>query len=203
MSHIDTVIFDLGGVLIDWNPRYLYRKLFKTEEEVSWFLENICTSAWNIEQDGGRSFADATELLVEKHPEWEAPIRAYYGRFTESFNGAIDETVEILDHLKNRTDYRLYALTNWSAESWPYALETFPFLHWFEGVVVSGVEKTRKPFHDIYQIVFDRYQVEPTRSIFIDDNFDNVEASKQLGVHGIHFKSPSQLREDLKKLRVL
>ena len=111
--------------------------------------------------------------------------------------------MEILDHLKNKTDHRLYALTNWSAESWPYALDTFPFLHWFEGVVVSGVEKTRKPYHDIYQIVFDRYKVDPEKSIFIDDNHDNVEASKQLGVTGIHFKSSAQLREDLQKLGVL
>jgi 2-haloacid dehalogenase len=203
MPQIDTIIFDLGGVLIDWNPRYLYRKIFKTEEEVTWFLDNICTSAWNVEQDGGRSFAEATELLVAKHPEWEEPIRAYYGRFTESFNGAIQETVEILDHLKNKTDHRLYALTNWSAESWPYALDTFPFLHWFEGVVVSGVEKTRKPYHDIYQIVFDRYKVDPKKAIFIDDNHDNVMASKELGVTGIHFKSSPQLREDLQKLGVL
>ncbi len=203
MPQFDTIIFDLGGVLVDWNPRYLYRKIFKTEAEVSWFLENICTSAWNIEQDGGRSFADATEILVRQHPEWEEPIRAYYGRFEESFNGSIEETVGILDHFKSKTNVRLYALTNWSAESWPYALRTFPFLHWFEGVVVSGVEKTRKPFHDIYQIVFDRYNVEPTKAIFIDDNFDNVVASRQLGVHGIHFQSPSQLREDLVKLRVL
>lgn len=203
MPQFDTIIFDLGGVLIDWNPRYLYRKIFKTEEEVSWFLENICTSSWNIEQDGGRSFTDATEILVRQYPEWEGPIRAYYGRFEESFNGAIEETVEILDHFKNKTDLRLYALTNWSAESWPYAMNTFPFLHWFEGVVVSGVEKTRKPFHDIYQIVFDRYNVEPTKAIFIDDNLDNVLASRQLGVHGIHFKSPGELRKELQGLGML
>ncbi len=203
MSQFDTIIFDLGGVLIDWNPRYLYRKLFKTEEEITWFLDNICTNAWNMEQDGGRSFAEATEWLVAKHPEWEEPIRAYYGRFTESFNGAIEGTVEVLDHLKNKTDYRLYALTNWSAESWPYALSTFPFLHWFEGIVVSGVEKTRKPYPDIYQIVFDRYQVVPEKAIFIDDVPHNVEAASNLGIHGIQFKSPAQLREELQKAGVL
>lgn len=203
MQKIDTVIFDLGGVLIDWNPRYLYRKIFKTEEEVSWFLENICTMDWNVEQDAGRSFAEATEMLVSQYPEHEEPIRAYYGRLDESFSGPINETVELLQHIKEKTDHKLLALTNWSAEGWDFALNTFPFLHWFEGIVVSGQEKTRKPFPEIYRIVCDRYSVEPGKAIFIDDNAENVEGANKFGIKGIHFKSSAKLREDLKGMGVI
>src|SRR4051812_11728488 len=135
-NEIDTIIFDLGNVLIDWNPRYLYRKIFKTEEEVSWFLENICTSEWNDEQDAGRSFEDATKYLIDKHPDHELAIRAWYERWQETIGGSLHETVEILKHFKEQTNHRLYALTNWSAESFPWALSTFDFLHWFEGIVV-------------------------------------------------------------------
>jgi len=118
---IDTIIFDLGGVLIDWNPRYLYRKIFKTEEEITWFFENICTLQWNDEQDAGRSFEEATNDLLLKHsPEWEEPIRAWYGRWQETINGPLHGTVEILKHFKENSNHRLYALTNWSAESFPW-----------------------------------------------------------------------------------
>jgi 2-haloacid dehalogenase len=152
---VDTIIFDLGGVLIDWNPRYLYRKILKSEEEVSWFLNNICTSEWNDLQDAGRSFEDATNELVRKHPEWEIPIRAWYDRWQETITGPIQDTVEILRELKEAKSHRLLALTNWSAQTFPWALDNFDFLHWFEGIVVSGVEKTRKPFPEFYKILFD------------------------------------------------
>ncbi len=200
---VDTVIFDLGGVLIDWNPRYLYRKIFKTEEEITWFLENICTSEWNDAQDAGRSFEEATEILVKAYPAHEEAIRAWYGRWQETINGPIHETVEILREVKNRRQHRLYALTNWSAETFPWALQNFEFLHWFEGIVVSGVEKTRKPYSEFYQILFDRYQVEPTRSIFIDDNVKNIEGGKALGLHTVHFTQPHLLRAELQRMEVL
>jgi 2-haloacid dehalogenase len=200
---IDTIIFDLGGVLIDWNPRYLYRKIFKTEEEVSWFLENICTNEWNEEQDAGRSFEDAVHELVKKHPEWEEPITAWYGRWQETIRGPIHETVEILQSIKESNQYRLYALTNWSAETFPWALETFEFLHWFQGIVVSGVEKTRKPFPEFYHILFKRYTVDPSKALFIDDNFRNIEGGNQVGLHTIHFQTPRQLHQDLVQHRIL
>jgi len=200
---VDTVIFDLGGVLIDWNPRYLYRKIFKTEEEITWFLENICTSEWNDAQDAGRSFEEATELLVKEHPVHEAAIRAWYGRWQETINGPIHETVEILREVKDRRQHRLYALTNWSAETFPWALQNFEFLHWFEGIVVSGVEKTRKPHPEFYQILFDRYQVQPARTVFIDDNVKNIEGGRALGLQTVHFHHPEQLRKDLQQLAVL
>lgn len=200
---IETVIFDLGGVLIDWNPKYLYRKIFKSEDEVDWFLNNICTSEWNDAQDGGRTFEEATRELLTKHPEWEEPITAWYGRWQETINGPIQETVNILSTIRDSKKYRLYALTNWSAETFPWALENFEFLHWFEGIVVSGVEKTRKPFPEFFNILFDRYAVDPSKAIFIDDNIKNVEGAIEMGLPTIQFKNPAQLKTELVKLGIL
>lgn len=200
---VDTIIFDLGGVLIDWNPRYLYRKIFKSEEEVSWFLDNICTSEWNDMQDAGRSFEEATNELIAKHPEWEAPIRAWYDRWQETITGPVHETVDILRELRDAKTHRLLALTNWSAETFPWALDNFDFLHWFEGIVVSGVEKTRKPYPEFYNILFDRYKVDSARAIFIDDNIKNVEGARKIGLPAIHFINPAELREELVQRGIL
>jgi 2-haloacid dehalogenase len=197
MNPVKTVIFDLGGVLIDWNPRYLYRKILKDENEVDFFLNNICTSEWNDQQDAGRSFEEATLELIRKHPEWEEAISAWYGRWQETIRGPIDDTVEVLQKIKESGNYRLYALTNWSAETFPWAYKTFEFLLWFEGIVVSGDEKTRKPFPEFYQILFDRYQVDPGEAIFIDDNIKNVEGAKDVGMRAIHFQSAEQLKKQL------
>ena len=202
MTTVDTIIFDLGGVLIDWNPRYLYRKIFKTEEEITWFFENVCTPAWNDEQDAGRSFAEATEELVLKYPEYEVAVRAWYGRWQETIEGSLPDTVAILQQLKEQKNHRLYALTNWSAETFPWALDKFDFLHWFEGIVVSGMEKTRKPFPDFYQILFNRYNVDPARAVFIDDNIKNVIGAQAVGMRAIHFQSSAQLRQELDQLGV-
>ena len=200
MSEINTVIFDLGGVLIDWNPRYVYRQIFKTEEEIDWFFENICTSDWNENQDAGYSIASATEEKVKEFPEWENEIRAYYGRWKEMLGDAIHDTVKIFERLRKHTDLNFYALTNWSAETFPVALERFEFLKWFDGIVVSGDEKTRKPYAEFYQRLLDRYQVSASKSVFIDDNLRNVKAAETLGIKGIHFKDPQQLEAELKKL---
>ncbi|MBS1558571.1 MAG: HAD family phosphatase [Bacteroidetes bacterium] len=203
MHKIDTIIFDLGGVLIDWNPRYLYRKIFKTEEEIDWFLSTICTGDWNEQQDAGRSFEEATEELLAKFPHHEMPIRAWYGRWQETINGPIPGTVQILRELADSKKYKLYALTNWSAQTFPWALQNFDFLHWFEGIVVSGVEKTRKPFPEFYKILLDRYAIEPTQSIFIDDSQRNVLGAESMGIHGIHFQSADQLKSVLKEKNIL
>ncbi len=202
-TKVDTIIFDLGAVLIDWNPRYLYRKIYKTEEEIDWFLENICTNDWNEKQDAGRSFEEATEELLSKHPEHEIAIRAWYGRWKETMNGPIQESVNIFRELKDSGRFKIYALTNWSAETFPWALEKFEFLHWFDGIVVSGVEKTRKPFPEFFQILFDRHNVNPAKALFIDDNLRNVDGGHAIGLPGIHFVSPAQLRAELQRLKVI
>ena len=198
-TSIDTIIFDLGGVLIDWNPRYVYRKIFKTEEEVDWFLQNVTTPEWNENQDAGYPLHKATEELIAKHPEWEPEIKAYYGRWLEMLGQDIHETVEILRELKQTGKYKLYALTNWSAETFPHALERFDFFKTFDGVVVSGQEKMRKPSAEFYKILMDRYHLDPGKTIFIDDSLRNVEGAEVLGITGIHFHNPSQLREELKR----
>ncbi len=199
MNSVDAIIFDLGGVLIDWNPRYLYKKIFKTEEEITWFLENICTPEWNEQQDAGRSFEDATTELLNKFPEHELAIRAWYDRWQETIEGPIHETVEILKTIKDSRRYRLYALTNWSAETFPWALQNFEFLHWFEGIVVSGIEKTRKPYPEFYEILFNRYDILPSKAIFIDDNLKNIEAARRLKVDGIHFLGAKHLKDELER----
>ncbi len=197
MNKIDTIVFDLGGVLIDWNPDYVYKTIFPNEEERKWFYKNICTADWNEEQDAGRSLQVATEELIKKFPEHEKNIRAYYERWMEMLGGPIHETVEILHHLKHNTDLRLYALTNWSAETFPVALQLYDFLHWFEGRVVSGEEKTRKPFPEIYQTLISRYNIVPVNAVYIDDNYRNLIPAKDLGFHIIHFQSPQQFKKEL------
>lgn len=194
---IDTLIFDLGNVLIDWNPRYLYRKLFATEAEVDYLMNNVTTLDWNEEQDAGRSLAEGTEWLVARHPEHEAAIRAYYGRWTETLGGAIEGSVRILRELKESGHYRLYALTNWPAELFPIALDKFDFLEWFDGRLVSGEEKIRKPDPRFFDLLRSRYDVDFLRSLFIDDNYRNVEAALAEGLDTIWFQSPPQLREEL------
>jgi len=203
MTKIDTIIFDLGAVLIDWNPRHLYRKIYKTEDEITWFLENICTHEWNEKQDAGRSFEEATDELLKKFPEHEFAIRAWYDRWQETMNGPIQGTVDILKEIRDSKKFRLYALTNWSAQTFPWALKQFEFLHWFEGIVVSGHEKTRKPFPEFFQILFDRYQVNPSNGLFIDDSLRNIEGAKAVGLPGIWFQSPDQLKNDLQGMGIL
>jgi 2-haloacid dehalogenase len=199
---IDTVIFDLGGVLIDWNPRYVYRKIFRTEEEVEWFLENVTTSEWNENQDAGYPLHKATEELIAKHPEWEPQIKAYYGRWLEMLGDSIHETVDILNGLKKNGKYKLYALTNWSAETFPHALERFEFFKLFDGVLVSGEEKMRKPFPEFYQRLLNKFNIEPSRALFIDDSLRNVKAAEAVGIKSIAFQSPDKLRMDLRALDI-
>lgn len=200
---INTLVFDLGGVLIDWNPEYLYRTIFPDEKERNWFLSTICTLDWNEEQDAGRTLQEGTEYLVKKFPDHEASIRAYYDRWKEMLGGPIHDTVEIFRQLKFNTDIRLYALTNWSAETFPVALELYEFLHWFDGRLVSGEEQIRKPSPGIYQLLIDRFGIRPSEAIYVDDNLRNVIPARELGFHGIHFHSPEQFRKELIELGVL
>ncbi|MEL7530205.1 MAG: HAD family phosphatase [Bacteroidota bacterium] len=194
---IDTIIFDLGGVLIDWNPRYMYRKIFDDEQEMEDFLANVTTHDWNELQDGGRSLAEATETLVKEQPKWEKEIRAFYGRWEEMLGGPIFGTVELLDTLVRSKRYRMLALTNWSAETFPVAQERYDFLGWFEGILVSGAENLKKPDVKIYQLMIERYQLDPSKTLFIDDSERNLKGASRVGLNTIHFQSPMQLRERL------
>jgi len=153
-------------------------------------------------QDAGRSLQEATEELVAKFPEYENEVRAYYGRWEEMLGGPVNETVEILHSLKQLNKYNLYALTNWSHETFPVALKRFDFLQWFDGIVVSGEEKTRKPFADFYQILLKRYNIDPSSSILIDDNLRNIKGAEAVGINGIHFINAQQLKDDLAKWNI-
>lgn len=200
---INTIIFDLGGVLIDWNPEYLYKKLINDEIERNWFFSNVCTSEWNEEQDGGRSIEIANRLLIEKYPDYQVLIEAYYSRWTEMLGGEIADTVDIFKNLKDSGKFKLYALTNWSAETFPIALKIFEFLHWFDGRLVSGEENTRKPFSDFYELLLSKFNIDRTTAIFIDDNKRNIDAAEALGIKSIHFKSPSDLLVQLKEMKII
>lgn len=200
---ITTVIFDLGGVLIDWNPKYMYSKIFADDSHTEEFLATICTSDWNEEQDGGRSIEEATNMLIKQYPEHEQNIRAYYQRWEEMLGGVIQGTVDILADLKKNDKLRIYALTNWSAETFPIALAKYEFLHWFDGIVVSGVERKRKPFSEFYHLLLDRYKVKADEALFIDDNLRNINAASDIGLDVIHFTSPNQLKSELEKRDII
>lgn len=201
---IDTIIFDLGGVLVDWKPEYLYRKVFNGDEEkVQWFLNTVCSNDWNAGQDSGRTIEEAENLKIAEFPEHEDLIRLYYKQWHEMFSGSISENVALFKSLKASGNYKIYALTNWSAEKWDKALELFPFFNDFDGVVVSGQEKTRKPFPKIYNLIIDRYDINPEKAIFIDDNKENVVAAIALKFHGIHYESPQQLLKKLQTYQIL
>lgn len=197
---IDTIVFDLGGVLIDWNPRHYYRQVFDSEEEMEYFLSEICSSSWNEQQDAGRAFCDATALLAEQFPKYRKEIVAYDTHWEIMMKGPIEETVAMLEELKACGKYKLYALTNWSSEKFPHALERFKFLQHFDGWVVSGEIKKVKPQPEIYQLLFEKFSIEPSRAVFIDDSLKNVEAARCLGMHGIHFTSPKECRAALTQL---
>ncbi|WP_036140833.1 MULTISPECIES: HAD family phosphatase [unclassified Luteibacter] len=193
----DVVIFDFGGVLIDWNPRYLYRKLFGDDVEgMETFLAEVTTPEWNLQQDAGRSWDEAVRVLTSEHPTKAELIAAYQHRWEETLGGAIDDSLHILRELKE-AGHPLYGLTNWSHETFPFARERFDFLRLFDGIVVSGEEGTIKPDPKLYRTLLERYDIDPARAVFIDDNKANVDAAEALGIHGIHFHTPRQLRDEL------
>ena len=201
---IKNIIFDLGGVLIDWNPDYVFLKVFKGDKlKLKEFYEKVCTFEWNENQDAGYPLDKATEDRIKIFPEYEDQIRMYYGKWEEMIGGEIKEVVTILKNLVRENNFRVLALTNWSAETFPIALKKFDFLHLFEGIVVSGTEKTRKPFSNIYEIILNRYNLIATESIFIDDNIRNIKAANKFGIKTIHFKDPLQLKTDLKIIGIL
>lgn len=192
---IENVIFDFGGVLVDWNPRYLYRDYFQSESEMENFLHSVCTDEWNVEQDRGRSLAEGTRLLQDKFPEFHSLIQLYYDKWEVMLHGDIPETVSLLYKLKEK--YKLYGLTNWSAETITIAYERFPFFREFNGIVVSGEEKMIKPDKKLYHLLLDRYNLSAENTIFIDDNIKNIKAAEELGMIAIHFENSGQLEAKL------
>jgi 2-haloacid dehalogenase len=196
------VVFDLGGVLIDWNPRYLYRKLFDDEAAMESFLADVVSPEWNGQQDSGRTWAEAVEVLSREHPDKRDLIAAYWHRWQETLGDAIAPTVEILEELR-QTRVRLYALSNWSAETFPVARPRYPFLESFDGIVISGDVKLAKPDPRIFRHLLDRFGLDPAATVFIDDSEANVAAAAAEGIVALRFDDAATLRGDLVRLGLL
>lgn len=188
--------------MIDWNPRYLYRKIFASEEEMEDFLTAVATMEWHLEQDRGRTTEEATALLLAEHPRYGREIEAYYGRWNETFGGPISGAVDVLRDLRE-AGLPLYALTNWSAEVFPLAREQYEFLGWFDDIIVSGEERIIKPDREIYDVLVERTGLNPATTVFIDDSRPNVVAAEELGFIGIEFLNADELREELVRLKAL
>jgi 2-haloacid dehalogenase len=197
---IKNVLFDLGAVLIDWNPRYMYRKVFQTEEAIEHFLKHVCTFHWNDEQDGGRTIEEATNMKIAEFPQYTKEIKMYYDRWEEMLGGAIQPSVDLLEDCLKDDRYKVYALTNWSAETWPKACQVFDFLNRFDGVLVSGQENMKKPDPAIFKLTAERFNLEPSTTLFIDDNPRNIKTADEMGFQTIHFTSVERVANAREKL---
>ena len=200
MAQRSIIVFDLGGVLIDWDPRYLYRKLFDGDAQaMEEFLATVCTQSWNEQQDAGRPFADACSSLKLVHPDKAELIDAWFLRYDETLAGPIPGTVDILATLNSR-GVPIYALSNWSAETFPAALRRFEFLKWFRGIMLSGEVKLLKPDSRIFKLFLETFAIDPAISVYIDDREQNVEAAIACGMHSLVFRDAATLRTELIRL---
>ena len=201
---IQAVVFDFGGVLFDWNPEYLYQELIPDTATRHYFLSEVCSTKWIVAQDAGKPCREATEELVAQHPEHESLIRAFHARWTDMLRGAFSDSVDLLETL-HHAEVPLYGLTNWSAETFPYAWDHYPFLRRFRDIVVSGRERVAKPDAAIYQILQRRIaqhlpQLTSQDIVFIDDNRYNVEAAQRLGWQAIQHHDACRTRAQLQTL---
>ena len=196
---IKNIIFDFGGVLLDWNPRYLYKSYFNNDEEMEHFLADICNGEWNIKQDAGRPFAEAVKELQTKFPEYAEAIQMYDDDWEKMLKCELPESIDLLKELKSM-GYGIYGLTNWSAEKIGYAFANYSFFSLFDGIVVSGVEKVVKPDRRIYEILLERYSQKTGECVFIDDNQDNVDMAKVLGINAVRFDNIGNVKEHLETL---
>jgi 2-haloacid dehalogenase len=193
MNRIKNIIFDFGGVLIDWNPRYLYNKYFDTEEQTSYFLQHICTSEWNAQMDAGKPFSEAIDELSAKYPKWAEAIKIYHTRWIEMIGGEIDGASELIDDLKT-AGFHIYGLTNWAAETLDLCKKQYLIFDKFDGMIVSSEVQMVKPNPKIYKILLSRYSLLPDNSIFTDDSLCNISGAERVGIKGILFENISQLR---------
>lgn len=193
------IVFDFGGVLVDWNPHHLYDKYFGSREKAEWFLNNICLYSWNLQMDGGKPFAEGVAELQAEYPEWSEAIAIYHTRWIEMMNGEIEGMASVIRRLK-MAGYGVYGLTNWSAETFPMVRDTYPVFQEFDGIVVSGEEHLLKPDAAIYKCLLERYALQAEESLFVDDNADNVAGARNVGMKAIQFTSAVELERELKNV---
>lgn len=198
---IKNIIFDFGGVLIDWNPRYFYKDVFRDTEEMEYFLSEVWSPQWNMKHDAGYKFSEITKELQELHPKYWNEIDLYQKNWQLMIRGEISENTRLLNSLKSK--YRLFGLTNWSAEAFPVIYPQYEFFKVFEGIVVSGEEKVVKPGKEIYQVLLNRYGLLANESLFIDDSIKNIDTANELGFSTIHINGNTSLEEQLLKSGLL
>jgi 2-haloacid dehalogenase len=201
-AQIEAVVFDIGGVLLDWNPRYLYRQLFDDELEMERFLEEICTLEWHQAHDRGKPFEVSCAELAARHPDYAEQIHAWGRRSEDMIAGPIDDVVELLRRLK-AGGVPCYALTNMETETYPLRVERYPFMRWFDGAVVSGFEGVVKPEREIFERLLERFNLTPERTLFADDSQRNVDAAGELGIQAVLYRSPEQFEQVLSEAGLL
>jgi 2-haloacid dehalogenase len=196
---IEAVVFDFGAVLLEWNPRHLYTKIFDDPARVDWFLTEVCPPPWNVEQDRGRTIAEAEDEAIARHPDQREAIRAFYARFQEMIPHSIAGTVSALRALKE-AGYPVYGLTNFSAETFPPTRARFDFFDLFDGIVVSGEERVIKPDPEIYRRLIERFSLDPKRTAFVDDSPANVEAAERFGIKSHRFEQADAMADWMRGL---
>ena len=200
MDTIKNVVFDFGGVLLDWNPRYFYKSIFNDDQKMEYFLQNIATSTWNAQMDKGRSFEECMKELAEQYPEYKDPIMLYRNGWETMLKGPIESGMRVLDAVMNAQKFKVYGLTNWSAETFPSTFNKYKFLQKFEGIVVSGEEQMIKPEKGIYLTLIERYNLVPEETFFMDDNIQNVETALSRGINAVQFTGTDKNLEQIAKI---
>lgn len=197
MEEIRYIIFDFGGVLIDWNPQYLYKDVFKDKWELNFFLNEVCNHKWNEQQDAGRSFQAGIDELIIEYPQYSKEIKMFQTNWIDMIGGEIKENTSLIDEL--REEYLLFGLTNWSTETFPLVYNKYPFFKKLDGIIVSGEERLIKPDPVIYKRLLQKCEIEAEYSLFIDDNEANIRTAQDMGFHTIHLRQGLSLREEMKK----
>jgi 2-haloacid dehalogenase len=198
----EIVVFDVGNVLIDWDPRHLYRKVFDDTEEMEWFLREVCHAEWNLAQDAGRSWREAEAEAIARHPERADHIRTYRGRWHEMISGAIADTVVLLEDLA-RANVPLYAITNFAADTFAEIRAKYPFFGHFRGIVISSEIGIIKPDRRIYERLASDHGIDLARTVFIDDSLKNCEGARSCGMRAVQFANAAQARTELRAMGVI
>jgi len=194
-------LFDLGGVFFDWNPNHFYKNVFENIEEREFFLAEVCNDQWNVQQDAGRSIAEAELELIPKFPHYEKEIKMYYKNHRKMIRGVFEESVDILKKLKDK-NYDCYVLSNWSAETFAGMIDDYTFLKLFDGLLISGEDKLMKPDSAIYELAKNRFNLNPEETVFIDDKQENIEAALALEFKTIHLTNPKNIEIEINKFLI-